>query len=186
MNTVNASTGFSGFQLHLSRSPRVLPPIVPNTVPIELQDAADNADKLIQQLKDDVVEARDNLLLTKITQAHYADTTRGPDPHYKEGDLVMLLTTNWRHKYKKKGEKCSAKFLPRWDSPYLVIEAHPEASTYTLDIKTNAFPIYHASQLKPHHPNDNALFPSHRLTQPGPILTSNGLEEYTVQEIIDS
>jgi hypothetical protein len=157
MNTVNASTGFSGFQLHLSRSPRVLPPIVPNTVPIELQDAADNADKLIQQLKDDVVEARDNLLLTKITQAHYADTTRGPDPHYKEGNLVMLFTTNWRHKYKKKGEKCSAKFLPRWDSPYLVIEAHPEASTYTLDIKTNTFPIYHASQLKPHHPNDNAV-----------------------------
>jgi hypothetical protein len=98
MNTVNASTGFSGFQLHLSCSPRALPLIIPNTVPIELQDAADNANILIQQLKDDIAEARDNLLLTKVTQAHYANTTWGPDPQYKEGDLVMLLTTNQRHK----------------------------------------------------------------------------------------
>lgn len=94
MNTVNVSSGFSGFQLHLGCSPHVLPPIIPNTIPIELQDAVENANVLIQQLKDDVAEAHNNLLLTKITQAHYAAAAWGPDPQYKEGDLVILLTTN--------------------------------------------------------------------------------------------
>ena len=156
MNTVNASTGFLGFQLHLGRSPRVMPPIVPQ------------------------------LLLTKITQAFHASATRPPDPMYKNDDLVMLSTVNQRHEYKKKGEKHSTKFFPRWDGPYRITDTHPEASTYTLDIKTNAYPVYHVSLLKPHHANDNELFPSWRLAQPGPILTDEGLKEFFVEEIIDS
>ena len=186
MNTVNSSTGFSGFQLHLGRSPRIIPVIVPNDLPNELRDAGETATTVIQRLKNDVAEARDNLLLTKITQAHHASARRGPDPLYKEGDLVMLSTTNRRHEYKKKGEKRSAKFFPRWDGPYRITKAHPEASTYTLDIPTNAYPVYHAALLKPHHANDDELFPSRRLAQPGPVLTPEGLEEYSVEEIIDS
>jgi hypothetical protein len=115
MNTVNASTGFSGFQLHLGRSPRVIP-----------------------------------------------------------------------RKYKKKGKKRTAKFFPRWDGPYRITKCHPEVSTYTLDIPTNAFPTFHASQLKQHYANDPTLFPSREFKQPGPILTPNGIEEYFVDEILDS
>jgi hypothetical protein len=96
MNTVNASTRFSGFQLHLGRSLRILPPIVPDTLLIELKDAAETATVLIQHVKDDVAKAWDNLLLTKITQAHHSAAARSPDPHYKVGDLVMLSTTNRR------------------------------------------------------------------------------------------
>ena len=36
MNTVNASTGFSGFQLHLGRSLRLIPPMVPTNLPDDL------------------------------------------------------------------------------------------------------------------------------------------------------
>jgi len=186
MNTVNLSTGFSCFQLHLGRSPRVLPPIVPDTLPADLQDAAQMATVLIQRLKDDVAEARDNLLLAKITQAHHSSTTRSPDLQYQEGDLMMLSTTTQQHKYKKKGEKRLAKFFPQWDRPYCVTKAHPEASTYTLNIQTNADPVYHTSKLKPHHANNDSLFPSRRLAQPGPILTPDGLEEYSIEEIINS
>ena len=32
MNSVNASTGFSNFQIHLGRSPCLIPPIVPTTI----------------------------------------------------------------------------------------------------------------------------------------------------------
>jgi hypothetical protein len=32
MNSVNASTGFSNFQIRLGRSPRLIPPLVPNTL----------------------------------------------------------------------------------------------------------------------------------------------------------
>ena len=181
MNTVNMLRGFSGFQLHLGRLPHVMPPIVPQLLPVDLQAAGDTAITIINCLKDDVAQARDNLLLTKITQVFHVSATRPPDPMYKNDNLVMLSTVNRHHEYKKKGEKCSAKFFPRWDGPYRITDTHPEASTYTLDIKTNAYPVYHVSLLKPHHANNNKLFPSWRLAQLDPILTDEGLEE-----IIDS
>jgi hypothetical protein len=143
MNTVNVLTGFSGFQLHLGRSPRVMPPIVPQLLPVDLQAAGDTAVTIISCLKDNVAQAQDNLLLMKITQAFHASATHLPDPMYKKDDLVMLSTVNRRHEYKKKGEKCSAKFFPRWDGPYRITDTHPEASMYTLNIKTNTYPIYH-------------------------------------------
>jgi Chromo (CHRromatin Organisation MOdifier) domain len=183
---VNASTGFSGFQLHLGHSPCVIPPMIPEMLPEELQDAGVTAMSLIEQLQDNVTQARDNLLLAKITQSHHASANRAPDPAYKVNNLIMLSTANRRHKYKKKGEKCTANFFPRWDSPYRVTASHPEASTYTLDIPTNQFPTYHASELKPHHTNNVLLFPSHEFEQPGPILTADGLEEYLVDKIINS
>jgi hypothetical protein len=186
MNTVNASMGFSGFQLHLGCSPQIMPPIVPQSLPVDLQTAGNTAMTIIDRLTNDVAQARDNLLLTKITQAFHASTTRRPDPMYKKNDLVMLSTVNRRHKYKKKGDKCSANFFPRWDGPFCITDMHPEALTYTLDIKTNAYPVYHMSLLKPHHANDDELFPSQRLAQPGPILTNKGLEEFLVEEIINS
>jgi len=186
MNTVNSSTKFSGFQLHLGRSPRVIPPIVPLQLPPDLMDAADTAVKTILRLTDDVAEARDNLLLTKVTQSFHADASRNPNPNYKVGDLVMLSTKHRRHEYKKKGKKRTAKFFPRWDGPYQITHSHPEASSYTLDIRTNAYPVFHASKLKTHLANDPTLFLSREFSQPGPILMADGLEEHTVEEIIDS
>ena len=118
MNTVNSSTKFTGFQLHLGRSPRVIPPIVPEVLPVDLLGAADTAIKTVQKLADDVAEARDNLLLTKITQSHNSDAHRAPDPAYKVGNLVMLSTKHRCHEYKKKGERRAAKFFPRWDGPF--------------------------------------------------------------------
>jgi hypothetical protein len=98
----------------------------------------------------------------------------------------MLSTKHRRHEYKKKGEKRTAKFFPRWDGPFRVTHSHPEASTYTLDIRSNAYPVYHASELKAHLANDPVLFPGREFSQPGPVLTANGLEEHLIDEIIDS
>jgi hypothetical protein len=186
MNTVNSSTEFSSFQLHLGRSPRVIPPLIPNALPLDLMDAAEIAMDVIGKITNDVAEARDNLLLTKITQTHHSDASRGPEPNYNVGDLVMLSTKHRRHEYKKKGEKRTAKFFPRWDGPFRVTHSHPEASTYTLDIRSNAFPVYHASELKSHLANDPVLFPGREFAQPGPVLTADGLEEHMIDEIIDS
>src|ERR1700735_4217059 len=99
----------------------------------------------------------------------------------------MLSPLHRRNKYKKKGEKCVAKFFPCFDSPFKVTKAHPEASSYTLDMPNspNTFPSHHASELKRHVPNDPILFPSCELPQPGPVVTSNGLEEYHIDSIID-
>jgi hypothetical protein len=160
MNTDNASTNFSAFQLHLGRSPRVIPPIVPSDLPIELADVGVQATTVLNNLLNNTANARDNLLQAKIQQSHHASSSCSPDPNYAIGDMVMLSTLNCWHEYKKRGEHQTAKFFPRWDGPYRVTNAHPTASTYTLDIKSNVFPVYHASELKPHLANDSSLFPN--------------------------
>ena len=90
MNTVNSSTKFTGFQLHLGRSPHIIPPLVPNCLPMDLLDAAQTVMVTINRITNDVAEVQDNLLLTKITQTFHADTSCVPEPNYKMGDLVML------------------------------------------------------------------------------------------------
>jgi hypothetical protein len=159
-NSINASTGYSGFQLHLGRSPRVIPPLIKPTTPTEHADINITTSKMITCLLSDVADACDNLLIAKITQSHHTAQHRGPDPDFKIGDLVMLSTANWRYEYKKKGEKRTAKFFPHWDGPYKITNKHPEASTYTLNTNSKIFPVFHASELKRCPPNDNSLFPS--------------------------
>ncbi|KIJ27864.1 hypothetical protein M422DRAFT_129914, partial [Sphaerobolus stellatus SS14] len=107
MNTVNASTGFSPFQLKTGRSPRIIPPLV--DAPITPSDAETTAREIIEHLQLDVMEAQDNLLAAKIRQAYHANEHRGPEDAYQEGDLVMLSTTHRRRTYTRKGKKRVAK-----------------------------------------------------------------------------
>ena len=100
----------------------------------------------------------------------------------------MLSTLHHRQEFKKKGEKRAAKFFPRFDGPHHIIDAHAASSNYTLELPNspNTYPTFHASELKPFLPNNTSLFPSRELPRPGPVLTPDGLEEYLVDEIIDS
>src|ERR1700683_497820 len=146
------------------------------------------AQRIITQIETDVNDAKDNLLQATITQTFHANEHRGAEDAYAVGDKVMQCTLHRRQEYKKKGEHRVAKFFPRYDGPYVVIDSHATTSSYTLELPNspNIFPTFHASELKRFFPNDSTLFPSRELPQPGPILTSNGLEEFHVQEIIDS
>ena len=100
----------------------------------------------------------------------------------------MLSTLHHCQQFKKKREKRAAKFFPRYNGPYDIIDVHIETSNYTLELphSPNTYPTYHASELKPFLPNDQSLFPSCKLSHPLPIVTTDGLEEFLVQEIIDS
>jgi hypothetical protein len=100
----------------------------------------------------------------------------------------MLSTLHRHQEFKKKGEKRAAKFFLRYDGPYNIIDVHAVTSNYTLELPNspNTFPKFHASKLKIFLPNNATLFPSCELAQPQPIVTANGLEEYLVQEIINS
>jgi len=100
----------------------------------------------------------------------------------------MLSTFHRRREYRQTGDKRSAKFFPQWDGPYKVTKSHPESSSYTLDLPAdrNNFPTYYASELKLHVPNDATLFPSRVHSQPGPVLTPNGLQEHKISHILDA
>ena len=70
MNTVNASTKFSPFQLDLGRSPRLIPPI---TSAVRNQVGKVEATGIIDQIAADMAKAKDNLMLAKIFQADQAN-----------------------------------------------------------------------------------------------------------------
>jgi hypothetical protein len=144
------------------------------------------ATELIEQINNDVADAHNNLLLAKITQTHHANKSRSPDPLFKIGEMVLLSMANRHHEYKKKGEKRTAKFFPQRDGPYKITDSHPEASTYSLDIPTHAYPTFHVAQLKCHPFNNSSLFLNHELSQLGPIITPQGLKEFLVEDIVNS
>ncbi|GLB37187.1 hypothetical protein LshimejAT787_0402380 [Lyophyllum shimeji] len=185
MNTVNASTGFSGFQLKSGFSPRILPPLVP--CPVVNGAEEDMALRVLRAIELDFHEAMDNMIASKIAQAHHANKSRGKEEIFDVGDQVMLSTVNCRWKYMQKKDGRVAKFMPRFDGPYEVMHAHPESSSYTLKLPdgVNVLPTFHASLLKHYEANDNDLFPSRMLSMPGPIVTEDGEEESFIDKIVD-
>jgi len=103
MNTVNKSTGYSPFQLKLRRSPRILPPLI-EELPKPSREHI-SAREVMTRVLQDVADAKDNLMVAKISQAHHANEHRCDDPEYKVGDLIMLSTLNRRREHKQKGKK---------------------------------------------------------------------------------
>jgi hypothetical protein len=187
MNTVNASTGVSPFQLHIGRQPRMIPPLVDVPAPHVVKSEEEHARTLLSQLKHDVFEAQDNLLAAKASQATQTNKNRARTITFKAGDRVLLATKHRRREYMQKGDNRVAKFMPRYDGPYTITNAHPETSTYTLDLPNspNIFPTFHISQLRPYHQNDATLFPARELPRPGPVVTEDGQLETFIEEIID-
>lgn len=98
----------------------------------------------------------------------------------------MLATKHCYREYQK-GDNRVAKFMPRYDSPYTIVEAHPESSTYTLDLPNspNIFPTFHVSQLRAFEPNDPALFPLREHPRLGPVVTADGQLENFIDKILD-
>ncbi|KAF9047989.1 hypothetical protein BDZ89DRAFT_921065, partial [Hymenopellis radicata] len=107
MNTVNASTGFSGFQLRMGRSPRIMPPIVPSTR--KFSDAEKLAREIIDRLTHDTAEAQDALIAAKVNQAASANKHRAEDPGFTVGERVLLSTFHRRRNYANKGPKKDGK-----------------------------------------------------------------------------
>jgi hypothetical protein len=186
MNTVNASTGFSGFQLKTGRSPRLIPPIAPL-----LRDASvehTNTHDIIARVALDVQEAQDNLTAAKIHQAYHANEHRAPEDVYEVGDLIMPSTENRRRNYKRKGKTHVTKFMPQHDGPYTVIHTFPEWSEYTLKLPNNpnTFPGFHAHLLKRYIPNNPLLFPDQEPACPRPVVTEDSTEEWYINKIVDA
>ena len=190
MNTINSSSGFSGFHLRLGRSPLIIPPIVPSLLEPNLKDTPEalHVESIITKLVSDMNEAKYNLLQAKVFQTHFANKSRRADFNFAICDKFMLLTLHCHQEYETKGDGCAANFFPCFDGPYIIINAHPETSNYTLELPNspNIFPMFHSSELKPFFHNDTSLFPSPELAEPQPIITPQGLEEYLIDEIIDS
>ena len=187
MNTVNASTGFSPFQLCVGWSPWLIPPLNPEAPVTPNVPEAEAATKLINNLFLDVKEAQDNLLAAKVDQAEFANWHCGKEVEFEVEDRVLLSTKHRCREYMQVRSGCSAKFIPHFASPYMVTATFPTKSSYTLHLpnEPNCFPTFHSSLLHHFVNNNPELFPSHSLVMPSPVVTPDGEEEWLVEKIID-
>ena len=117
----------------------------------------------------------------------YTNWDRSPEDSFKIEDHMTLSTLHHWQEFTTGDPSCVAKFIPRFDGPYKIINSTPEFSAYTLDLlnSPNIFPTFHALQLKCFTENDASLFPSCKHISPGPIMMSDGMEEYVIDRIID-
>ncbi|KAJ2935130.1 hypothetical protein H1R20_g1983, partial [Candolleomyces eurysporus] len=139
------------------------------------------------ELQDTVADARDALVKAKVDQAAEANKTRRDDPEFDVGERVWLCTRHRRREYLAKGQKRVAKFMPRYDGPYLILDRNLATSTYTLLLPehSNTHPTFHVAWLKKVVENDAKKWPERERRRPGAIVTEDGTEEWEVEKIID-
>lgn len=169
----------------MGRSPCLIPPLLPLPHNVTTEDIS--AHDIIKRLQIDVLEAQDNLLRSKISQAVESNKHRSLDFPFNIGSCIRITTLHQRNEYKVKGKKRVAKFMLRYDGPYTIIDTDKEHSTVTIELPNapNIFPTFHTSEIMPFIENNASLFPSRTFEEPPPILTPEGSEEFFIDKILD-
>jgi uncharacterized protein YuzE len=177
-NSVNATTGMTPTELLYGTPIRLVPH------PVNTLSEFPAVTEFLERIDEAVALAQDRHAVAKTRQATQANKHRRADPEYKIDDSVYLSTKNLRIKVKKQG-KC-AKFLDRYVGPFKIIRAHPETSTYKLELPANykIHPTFHARLLKAAVPNDPELFPEREPARPGPAFPDDE-DEYEIEKILD-
>ncbi|KAJ7327516.1 hypothetical protein DFH08DRAFT_710287 [Mycena albidolilacea] len=110
MKSLNASAGFSPFQLKSGHSPWIIPALAP-TIGGETVEELD-VRSFIEKLELDIRTAQDSLTAAKVRQAYHANMHSTAEDVYQICDRVMLSTTSHHCDYKRAGAKQVAKFMP--------------------------------------------------------------------------
>ncbi len=113
-----------------------------------------------------LAQAYDVIIENRVFQTHHANKQRSSKPVIRKNNLVYLATKNLNL---PKG--CTQKLCPKFIGPYKVDEAHPESSTYTLQLPKALqeqwiHPTFHVNLLCPYHANNDELFPNRTQLDP--------------------
>ena len=105
------------------------------------------------RLADTLKRARDIRDVRQDKQKQQTDKSRRPSPDYQPGDHVLIQT----HMLSQTKRKVSAKFAPRRDGPYVILQRHGATSYEVAAIdKPNApLGIYHTSAITPYFGKTN-------------------------------
>lgn len=152
--SISATTGFAPFELMYGYLPSMSRMGSPDMAKFPgVQSFAERARLNIEQAHDAIIQAR-------VHQTYFANQRRSAEPvPYIVGDLVYLSTKNLALPKNR-----ARKLAPKYVGPYRVTRAHPETSSYTLElpddlVRRRVHPTFHSALLRPHEANDDALFP---------------------------
>jgi hypothetical protein len=152
--SISESTGFTPFELDGAYMPTMICQLP------ELNTAPPGVRRFAQQALQNLAAVHDAIITTCVFQQHYANACRRQEPTIKQGDLVYLSTKNLSLPNGR-----ASKLMPKYVGPYKVLQAYPGTSNYTLElpselVKRQVHPKFHVGLLRPHQPNDDALFPN--------------------------
>lgn len=158
--SISETTKFAPFELNGGYLPSMLREIrSDDAIPKGIREFA-------EQALSNLAEAHDAIIESRVFQTHYSNKRRREEPKIAKGDLVYLSTVNLNI---SKGR--ARKLCPKFIGPYKVLEAFPETSNYSLELPEalrtrRLHPKFHISLLRPHHANNDALFPNRAHPEP--------------------
>lgn len=150
MKMVNKSKGLTPCQLWLSRSPRIIPLLVPTKSSDTVTDI--DAWHVIWHLETDVLKDQDNLIKAKISRYFQMNNQCVLKFPFSIGSCVWLSTLHPLKGHMAKGKRHVAKFMPCYHGPYTIIGIDKGHLTVMLDLpnSANTYPPVHTSEILPY------------------------------------
>jgi hypothetical protein len=140
---VHTSTGISPYQVVFGKPPPSLPAYIVGSTHVEALDTTlASREEILQQLKSKLLKAQN-------TMKYFADKHRSPHP-FKVGDYAFVRLRPYRQ-ISVSGPRIQ-KLAKRYYGPFLIIRQIGEvAFELQLPDSSKIHPVFHVSQLKPHH-----------------------------------
>src|SRR6266436_5069334 len=117
-----------------------------------------------QKAKENLMAAHDAIIHNRAAQTIQANKKRRLDLPLRKGELAYLSTDKLNLPKGRAG-----KLKPLYIGPYEILEIFPETSNYILKLppqleQRGIHPRFHISQLAPHEPNDQEIFPNREVS----------------------
>ena len=122
-SNISSSTGFAPFELNYGYLPTLIGGITPT------ETAKPGIHKFINQAINNLEEAHDAIIESRVQQTLHANKHRRADTPYNVGEQVYLSTDNLN--LPKNG---SRKLMPKYIRPYKITQSYPNKSRYSLDL----------------------------------------------------
>lgn len=131
-------------------------------------------------------DTKDNLLCAKIDQASFTNHSWSPISVPLISQQVLLSTINHCSEYKQAASHWVTKFIPHYDSPWMVLKVNPDNSTVVLDLPPHfkGLHCFHFSLLHSFASNDPTLFPERSQVPPFFVWTELG-KKFVIDKLVD-
>ncbi|QRV81672.1 Transposon Ty3-I Gag-Pol polyprotein [Ceratobasidium sp. AG-Ba] len=171
--SVSETTGYSPFYLNFGRVP---PPMV-----WETDNEYAGVRKFLVRQREALMRAHDAIIASRVRQTEQANKHRKP-AEFKVGDLVYLSSKNMRLP-----PRFSRKLTPKYIGPHKIIQEITAGTTYKMELPKELSargitPVFHASYLRIHVPNNDRKFPGRSAEQI--IALDKEPKEWAVDKIL--